>query len=94
MIRAANQAIAISIPTLAAVIVFAVYAALGNSQEAATIWTTLSLLNLLRLPLMALPKYVLFPGPPTPDRSPLPNTSSLSAITDAHSALKRLTPVR
>ena len=49
---------AISIPTLAAVIVFAVYAATGHSQQPAEIWTTLSMLNLLRMPLMALPKYI------------------------------------
>lgn len=64
-----------SIPTLAAVVVFALrYAALGHPQSPAEIWTSLSLLNLLRMPLMALP-------------------NSLSAITDAHSAMKRLLPV-
>ncbi|ORY64744.1 P-loop containing nucleoside triphosphate hydrolase protein [Leucosporidium creatinivorum] len=55
VIRAANQAVAMSIPTLAAVVVFAVYAATGHSQQPSQIWTTLSLLNLLRVPLMALP---------------------------------------
>lgn len=73
-IRSANQAIALSIPTLASVIVFAVYAVLGHEQDPATIWTTISLLNLLRFPLMMLP-------------------NSLSTITDAYSACKRLVPV-
>ncbi|SCV70351.1 BQ2448_1745 [Microbotryum intermedium] len=54
-IRAANLAIAMSIPTLASIIVFAVYAATGHSQNPAEIWTSLSLLNLLRMPMMLLP---------------------------------------
>ena len=74
IIRAANQAIAMSIPLLASVVTFAVYSATGHSQDPAQIWTSISLLNLLRMPLMLLP-------------------NSLSTITDAFSALKRLTPV-
>ncbi|KAM0786475.1 hypothetical protein ACM66B_001934 [Microbotryomycetes sp. NB124-2] len=74
VIRAFTQAIAMSIPTLAAVVVFATYSATGHRQSPAEIWTSLSLLNLLRMPLMLLP-------------------NSLSAITDAHSALQRLLPV-
>lgn len=62
-----------SIPVLASVVVFATYAAMGQTQRPAEIWTSLSLLNLLRMPLMLLP-------------------NSLSTITDAHSALKRLLP--
>lgn len=73
-IRSANQAIALSIPTLAAVVVFAVYSVTGHGQSPATIWTSISLLNLLRFPLMMLP-------------------NSLSTITDAASACKRLVPV-
>ncbi|GAA5962545.1 hypothetical protein JCM21900_003672 [Sporobolomyces salmonicolor] len=73
-IRAANQAFALSIPVLASVIVFAVYSVTGHTQNPAEIWTSLSLLNLLRFPLMMLP-------------------NSLSTITDAYSACKRLTPV-
>ncbi|GAA5961345.1 hypothetical protein JCM3765_004381 [Sporobolomyces pararoseus] len=73
-IRSANQAIALSIPTLAAVVVFAVYSVTGHAQSPATIWTSISLLNLLRFPLMMLP-------------------NSLSTITDAASACKRLVPV-
>ncbi|KWU44771.1 ABC transporter [Rhodotorula sp. JG-1b] len=54
-IRAANQAIAMSIPLLASVLVFAVYSLTGHSQNPAEIWTSLALLNLLRAPLMMLP---------------------------------------
>ncbi|KDE07474.1 hypothetical protein MVLG_02338 [Microbotryum lychnidis-dioicae p1A1 Lamole] len=54
-IRAANLAIAMSIPTLASIVVFAVYAATGHSQNPTEIWTSLSLLNLLRMPMMLLP---------------------------------------
>jgi ABC-type multidrug transport system fused ATPase/permease subunit len=54
-IRAGNQAVALSIPTLSAVVAFAVYAATGHDQSPAEIWTSISLLNLLRMPLMLLP---------------------------------------
>ncbi|GAA6015718.1 hypothetical protein JCM10207_008773 [Rhodosporidiobolus poonsookiae] len=54
-IRAATQALALTIPTLASVVVFAVYAATGHTQDPAEIWTSLSLLNILRFPLMLLP---------------------------------------
>ncbi|GAA5990991.1 hypothetical protein JCM10908_006490 [Rhodotorula pacifica] len=54
-IRAANQAIAMSIPLLASVLVFAVYSLTGHSQDPAEIWTAISLLTLLRQPLMMLP---------------------------------------
>ncbi|GAA5898535.1 hypothetical protein JCM6882_007809 [Rhodosporidiobolus microsporus] len=54
-IRAANRAVAMSIPTLASVIVFAIYSLTGHDQDPAEIWTSLSLLNLLRFPLMMLP---------------------------------------
>ncbi|BGP49528.1 hypothetical protein JCM10450v2_005420 [Rhodotorula kratochvilovae] len=54
-IRAANQAIAMTLPLLSSVLVFAVYSLTGNSQDPAEIWTSLALLNLLRQPLMMLP---------------------------------------
>ncbi|BGP17639.1 hypothetical protein JCM10213_001291 [Rhodosporidiobolus nylandii] len=54
-IRAAVRAMAMSIPVLASIIVFAVYSVTGHSQDPAEIWTSLSLLNLLRQPLMLLP---------------------------------------
>ena len=51
-IRALNSAAALSIPTLATVIAFLVYAAMGNAQTPAIIFTSLTLFNLLRMPLM------------------------------------------
>ncbi len=50
IIRAANQAMAFSIPVLASVVSFACYAGLGNSLQAATIFTALSYFMLLRQP--------------------------------------------
>lgn len=52
VIRAAFQAIAISMPTLAAVVAFLTFAGLGRTQDPAIIFTSLSLFNLLRMPLM------------------------------------------
>ena len=54
-IRAANQTIAMTLPLLSSVLVFAVYSLTGNAQDPAEIWTSLALLNLLRQPLMMLP---------------------------------------
>ncbi|KAM0753983.1 ABC transporter [Meredithblackwellia eburnea MCA 4105] len=54
-IRAANQALALSIPLLSSVVVFVTYSLTGHTQNPAIIWTSLSLLNLLRMPLMMLP---------------------------------------
>ncbi|KAI5474500.1 ABC transporter [Pseudohyphozyma bogoriensis] len=54
-IRAANQALATSIPLLSSILVFVTYGLTGHAQNPAIIWTTLSLLNLLRQPLMLLP---------------------------------------
>ncbi|GEM08785.1 ABC transporter [Rhodotorula toruloides] len=51
-IRAATQAMAMSLPVLSSVLVFAVYSLTGHAQNPAEIWTALSLLNLLRQPLM------------------------------------------
>ncbi|VDB84771.1 unnamed protein product [Peniophora sp. CBMAI 1063] len=55
MIRAANTALAMSSPTLASVIAFLVYAAAGHQLNAAAIFSSLSLFQLLRMPLMLLP---------------------------------------
>lgn len=55
IIRAAFMAVAISCPTLAAVVAFLTYAGIGNTQDPAIIFTSLSLFNLLRMPLMMLP---------------------------------------
>ncbi|KAK4700227.1 hypothetical protein P7C70_g6022, partial [Phenoliferia sp. Uapishka_3] len=54
-LRAANQALAMSIPLLSSVLVFVTYSLTGHTQNPALIWTSLSLLNLLRMPLMMLP---------------------------------------
>jgi ATP-binding cassette subfamily C (CFTR/MRP) protein 1 len=90
IIRAANQAMAFSIPTLAAVLSFVTY---GSTQDSfdpvsthctarlhmltaqAVIFTSLALFNLLRQPLMFLPR-------------------ALSTLTDAQTAVQRLDPVR
>ncbi|KAI0925971.1 hypothetical protein AcV5_008554 [Taiwanofungus camphoratus] len=55
LIRSANNAIAVSLPALASVISFVVYAATGHSLSAANIFSSLTLFNLLRMPLMFLP---------------------------------------
>ncbi|KAK4704538.1 lysophospholipase, partial [Phenoliferia sp. Uapishka_3] len=54
-IRAANTAIAMSLPMLATVIAFLTYAGTGHRQTPAIIFTSLTLFNLLRMPLMMLP---------------------------------------
>ncbi|KAL7417822.1 ABC protein [Mrakia frigida] len=56
IIRAANQAIAMSLPTLAAVVSFIAYVGSGNELDPAKIFTALSLFQLLRQPLMFLPR--------------------------------------
>ncbi|PCH42273.1 hypothetical protein WOLCODRAFT_137808 [Wolfiporia cocos MD-104 SS10] len=55
LIRSANNAIAISLPTLASVLSFIVYSLAGHSLNAANIFSSLTLFNLLRMPLMFLP---------------------------------------
>ncbi|CAD6978417.1 unnamed protein product [Tilletia controversa] len=55
IIRAGNQSVAFAMPVLASVLAFIVYSLLGNSLNAANIFTALTLFNLLRLPLMFLP---------------------------------------
>ncbi|KAK4057952.1 hypothetical protein OIO90_001171 [Microbotryomycetes sp. JL221] len=55
VIRAANAAIAMSMPALATVVAFLVYSGTGNGQDPAIIFTSLTLFNLLRMPLMMLP---------------------------------------
>lgn len=54
VIRSANNAIAISLPALASVLAFVVYSATGHSLNAADIFSSLTLFNLLRMPLMFL----------------------------------------
>lgn len=55
IIRAGNAAMAICIPMLSTVVALITYAALGHSQNPAIIFTSLSLFNLVRMPLQLLP---------------------------------------
>ncbi|KAI6165735.1 ABC transporter [Pisolithus thermaeus] len=55
VLRAAMNAVALSLPALASVIAFITYSLLGHSLDAATVFTSLTLFQLLRLPLMLLP---------------------------------------
>ncbi|KIL64510.1 hypothetical protein M378DRAFT_163292 [Amanita muscaria Koide BX008] len=55
LIRSANNAIAMSMPTLAAVLAFITYAATGHELSPANVFSSLTLFNLLRMPLMMLP---------------------------------------
>ncbi|KAF9453430.1 ABC transporter [Macrolepiota fuliginosa MF-IS2] len=55
LIRSANNAVAMSMPVLASVISFVVYSVSGHALDPAIIFSSLSLFNLLRLPLMFLP---------------------------------------
>ncbi|KAI6025090.1 hypothetical protein PISMIDRAFT_27312 [Pisolithus microcarpus 441] len=55
VLRAAMNAAALSLPALASVVAFITYSLLGHSLDAATIFTSLTLFQLLRLPLMLLP---------------------------------------
>ena len=54
IIRSANNAVAISLPVLASVLSFVVYALSGHKLDAANIFASLTLFQLLRLPLMFL----------------------------------------
>ncbi|KAI0783557.1 P-loop containing nucleoside triphosphate hydrolase protein [Abortiporus biennis] len=55
LIRAANNAVAISLPVLASVLSFVAYSLSGHSLDPANIFASLTLFNLLRLPLLLLP---------------------------------------
>ncbi|KAG2035930.1 ABC transporter [Suillus americanus] len=55
IMRAAMNAVAISLPSLASVIAFVTYSLTGHSLTAANIFTSLTLFNLARMPLMFLP---------------------------------------
>ncbi|KAL7419852.1 hypothetical protein Q5752_005768 [Cryptotrichosporon argae] len=56
IIRAANQALAFSIPILASVLAFVTYASTHPNMDPALIFTALAYFNLLRQPLMFLPR--------------------------------------
>ena len=55
IVRAANVAVAFTLPVLATILALIVYSAAGNPLQPAIIFTTLSLFSLLRMPLMFLP---------------------------------------
>ncbi|KAF8199630.1 ATP-binding cassette transporter YOR1 [Pholiota molesta] len=55
LIRAANNAVAMSMPVLASVLAFITYSLTGHTLEPGVIFTSLTLFTLLRLPLMFLP---------------------------------------
>ncbi|KAF5367964.1 hypothetical protein D9758_004466 [Tetrapyrgos nigripes] len=55
MLRSVNNALGFGLPTLAAVLSFITYALVGHSLDAAIIFSSLSLFNLLRTPLTFLP---------------------------------------
>ncbi|KAF9046870.1 ABC transporter [Hymenopellis radicata] len=55
IIRSANNAVAISMPVLASILAFVTYSATGHAMDPAKIFASLTLFNLLRLPLMFLP---------------------------------------
>ena len=56
IIRAANQAMAYTIPSLASVLAFVTYSSTHPNFDPALIFTSLALFNLLRQPLMFLPR--------------------------------------
>lgn len=55
-IRAGNQAMAFSVPVIAAVLSFVTYSSTHDSMDPALIFTSLAYFNLLRQPLMFLPR--------------------------------------
>ncbi|KAH6913063.1 ATP-binding cassette transporter YOR1 [Coprinopsis sp. MPI-PUGE-AT-0042] len=55
LIRAAMNAVAMSMPALASVLAFVTYSATGHELEPGVIFASLTLFNLLRFPLMFLP---------------------------------------
>ena len=54
VIRSAMNAVAISIPALASVLAFITYSAMGHKLHSADVFASLTLFNLLRLPLTVL----------------------------------------
>lgn len=54
LVRAANNAVALSMPVLASVLAFVTYSLSGHNLDPAVIFASLTLFNLLRLPLMLL----------------------------------------
>ena len=54
LIRAANMAVAMSMPTMASVVAFLVYAGTGHQLTPSVIFSSLTWFQLLRLPLIVL----------------------------------------
>ncbi|KAF9523137.1 ABC transporter [Crepidotus variabilis] len=55
LIRSANNAVAMSMPIIASVVAFIIYSVTGHPLQPAIIFSSLTLFNLLRMPLMFLP---------------------------------------
>ncbi|KAK0469891.1 ABC transporter [Desarmillaria tabescens] len=55
LVRAANNAVALSMPALASVLAFVTYSVTGHQLQPSVIFASLTLFQLLRLPLMFLP---------------------------------------
>ena len=58
LIRSANNAVAMSLPAIASVLAYITYSASGHQLVPASIFSSLTLFNLLRLPLMFLRKSI------------------------------------
>ena len=56
IIRSANNAVAVTLPALASVLAFIVYSATGHSLDPANIFASLTLFQLLSMPLILLRK--------------------------------------
>ncbi len=54
LVRAANNSVAVSMPALASVLAFVTYSVTGHQLEPSVIFASLTLFQLLRLPLMFL----------------------------------------
>ena len=91
LIRVASNAVATSMPVLASVLAFITYSATGHALEPGVIFTSLTLFNLLRMPLMLLRKSIHFHfSSQTNLMLQWRTAASLSTISDAASAISRL----
>ncbi len=90
VIRSANNAVAVSLPALASVLAFVVYSVTGHSLDPANIFASLTLFQLLRMPLMFLRKLLVASA--TLDSFVLTSLTAvaLSTSADAYNATQRL----
>ena len=58
MLKAAINAVSMSIPVYASILAFVTYSLTGNSLNPANIFSSLTLFNMLRMPLMFLPRVI------------------------------------